>query len=224
VDFLDINNIFFHVLGYAMSYVEFFGTIAGFIAVYLSAQANAWSWPIGILNVILLFFLFFQVQLYPDMFLQVYFFVTNLLGWWRWKNPRPGEDNRKSELKISQLSKSQLTGSILLLIGGTLISGTAASQLNEWFPLIFSKPSAYPFLDSFVLICSILAQYWMLHKKTECWSLWILANVIATRLYFLKDIRFLALEYLIFCFIAGIGWLTWRHEKNSYTNESAKSN
>ena len=223
MSFLDINNIFFHILGYAMSYVEFFGTLAGLIAVYLSARADAWSWPIGIINVILLFFLFFQVQLYPDMFLQIYFFITNLLGWWRWKNPRPGEADRKSELKISHLSKSQLAVSVLLLISGTLISGAAATQLNEWFPIIFSKPSAFPFLDSFVLICSIIAQYWMLHKKPECWILWILADVIATGLYFMKDIRFLSLEYLVFCFIAGYGWITWMREKKSYGNEPAKS-
>ena len=64
-----------------MSYLEFFGTVAGGIAVWLSARGNIWSWPIGIINVSLYFFLFFQVQLYPDMFLQSLFFVTNLMGW-----------------------------------------------------------------------------------------------------------------------------------------------
>jgi nicotinamide mononucleotide transporter len=223
MSFLDINNIFFHILGYAMSYVEFFGTLAGLIAVYLSARANAWSWSVGIINVILLFFLFFQVQLYPDMFLQVYFLITNLLGWWRWKHPLPGEADRKSELKISLLSKVQIVISLAFLICGTWISGTTASRLNEWLPMIFSKPSAYPFLDSFVLICSILAQYWMLHKKPECWILWILADVVATWLYFMKDIRFLSLEYLLFCFIAGYGWLSWIREKRTYSNEPTKN-
>ena len=71
--FFDIKNIFFELVGYQMSYLEFFGTIAGAIAVWLSARANIWSWPIGIINVVLFFFLFYQVQLYPDMLLQVFF-------------------------------------------------------------------------------------------------------------------------------------------------------
>ena len=84
MNFFSINNTFFEVLSYQMSYIEFFGTITGAIAVWLSAKANVWSWPIGIISVILLMFLFYQVQLYPDMFLQIFFFVTNIMGWWRW--------------------------------------------------------------------------------------------------------------------------------------------
>ncbi|MEJ0031700.1 MAG: nicotinamide riboside transporter PnuC [Bacteroidota bacterium] len=84
-----------------MSYLELFGLITGTIAVILSAYANLWSWIIGIVNVILSFFLFYQVQLYPDMFLQVFFFVTNILGWWRWANPGEGEADLHKELKVS---------------------------------------------------------------------------------------------------------------------------
>src|SRR5688572_32235803 len=81
--FFDIENIFFEVLGYPMSYLEFFGTLAGILAIWLSAKALVWNFPVGIINVILFFFLFYQVQLYPDMFLYAFYFVTNLIGWWR---------------------------------------------------------------------------------------------------------------------------------------------
>src|SRR6478609_3122213 len=108
MDFFSINKIFFNALGYSMSYLEFFGTVAGAIAVWLSAKANIWSWPIGLINVTLFFFLFFQVQLYPDMFLQVFFFVTNLIGWWRWANPKAGEENKNMELKVSLMSAKWL--------------------------------------------------------------------------------------------------------------------
>jgi nicotinamide mononucleotide transporter len=46
----DIDHIFFTIWGYGMSYLEFFGTIAGAIAVWLSAKANVWSWPIGLIK------------------------------------------------------------------------------------------------------------------------------------------------------------------------------
>lgn len=69
MDFFDIDNIFFAVWNYEVSYLEFFGLVSGIAAVVLSALANVWSWPLGIVNVTLSFFLFFQVQLYPDMFL-----------------------------------------------------------------------------------------------------------------------------------------------------------
>jgi len=186
------------------------------IAVVLSARGNVWSWPIGIINVVLLFFLFYQVQLYPDMFLQVYFLGTNIAGWWRWKNPRPGEENRMQELRVSFLSTRERIAGVGLVLTGTVALGTFAANLSRLFPDLFSKPSAFPFADSFVTVTSLLAQYWMLHKKAECWILWILADIVATSLYFSRGIKFLSLEYAVFCIVAAYGLVTWiRLEKET---------
>ena len=217
MNYFDIQSIFFTVMDYPMSYLEFFGTITGAIAVWISARANVWSWPIGIINVILLFFLFYQVQLYPDMFLQIFFFITNILGWWRWTHPRPGEEDRHKELKVSiilPVSNRIWISTMVLLATGLL--GAVASQLNNWLPSMFNKPSAFPYFDSFVTIVSIAAQYLMLQKKMECWLLWILADVVATYLYFAKEVKFLGLEYLTFCFIAAFGFWNWNKEYQSY--------
>ncbi|MFM7488331.1 MAG: nicotinamide mononucleotide transporter, partial [Cytophagales bacterium] len=55
MNFFSHQSIFFTVLGYPMSYLEFFGTLSGAIAVWLSARGNVMSWPIGLINVTLLF-------------------------------------------------------------------------------------------------------------------------------------------------------------------------
>lgn len=199
-----------------MSYLEFFGTLAGAIAVWLSARANVWSWPIGIINVTLYFFLFFQVQLYPDMFLQAFFFVTNLMGWWRWKHPNTGEEDKKSELRVSFMPVKQMILLSGVGIAGTFLFGNFASRLHEMLPAIFSKPSAFPYLDSFVTVMSIVATFLMIQKKVECWILWIVIDVIATYMYFMKGIKFVGIEYLAFCFIAAFGLWNWIREHRSY--------
>lgn len=214
--FFDIDQVFLTVLGYGMSYVEFFGTVAGFIAVLLATRGNVWSWPIGLINVILLFFLFYQVQLYPDMFLQIFFFITNVAGWWRWKNPAHFEADPKDELKVSFLNSTTRWITVILIISFTASLGMAAARLHHWAPSFFNLPSAFPFADSFVTVASIIAQYWMLHKKAECWILWILADIVATILYFQKGILFLSLEYLVFCFMALAGYLNWSGQFRTY--------
>lgn len=216
MDFFKIEYIFFEIWGYPMSYLEFFGTVAGAIAVWLSARTNIWSWPIGLINVTLFFFLFFQVQLYPDMFLQVFFFITNLIGWWRWAHPKPSEADSKHELKVSFMPVPQLIVFSSLGFFGTLVMGRLASQLHEIFPVIFSLPSAFPYLDSFVTVMSIVATYLMVQKKVECWIIWILVDMIATGLYFAKGIKFVGVEYLAFCFIAAFGLWRWIKEYKSY--------
>ena len=201
-----------------MSYLEFFGTVAGGVAVWLSARGNIWSWPIGLVNVTLFFFLFFQVQLYPDMFLQIFFFVTNLIGWWRWANPRHGEEDNKNELKVSLMPMRQIVIFTAIGLSGTLFFGSLAARLHNWLPELFSKPSAFPYLDSFVTVMSIVATYLMVQKKAECWAIWILVDAIAAGMYFAKGIRFVAVEYLAFCFIAAFGLWEWRREYFSYQN------
>ena len=216
MSFFDIKNIFFTLWGYEMSYLEFFGTIAGGVAVVLSAKANIWSWPIGIINVVLFFFLFYQVQLYPDMFLQVFFFVTNLIGWWRWANPDPGEEDRKKELKVSWMNKQQLALVVGVGLVGTFLVGTFAKNLHEFFPAVFNSPSAFPYADSFVTVMSIVTTFFMIEKKIESWILWIIIDVVAMYLYFAKEIKFVGIEYLLFCFIAAWGLYNWIKEHRGY--------
>jgi nicotinamide mononucleotide transporter len=216
MDFFNIDNIFFTVFNYPVSYLEFYGLVTGIIAVLLSSLANVWSWPIGIVNVVLFFFLFFQVQLYPDMFLQVFFFVTNVIGWWRWTHPKPVEEDRKHELKISFMNRREIFVMLAISLAGTMLLGLFASNLNSIFPKIFTQPSAAPFVDSFITVMSIVATFYMIQKKVECWIMWLLIDVVATFLYYSRDIKFTALLYLIYCVIAAFALWNWVREYRSY--------
>jgi nicotinamide mononucleotide transporter len=212
----DIENISFEVLEYPMSYIEFFGTLTGAIAIGLSAKANVWNWPVGIISVVLLFFLFYQVQLYPDMFLQIFFFATNLIGWWRWTHPKTYEEDSKHELRVSFMKRRQFIAVFFLGIAGTVLFGTLAKNIHEIFPALFAKPSAFPFLDSFVTVMSIITTFLIIQKKIESWIFWIVIDVLATYMYFAKGVKLLGLEYLVFCFIAAFGLWNWVRKYRSY--------
>lgn len=214
--FFDIKTILFTLWGYPMSYLEFAGVVSGGVAVWLSARTNIWSWPIGAVSVVLFFFLFFQIQLYPDMFLQVFFLITNVQGWWRWTHPRPGEEDTRQELRISRMPTRQVlvwSGTGLL---GTLALGTFAQNLHRWLPLVFSQPSAFPYLDSFTTVMSIVATYMMIQKRVECWYVWLLVDVILTYVYFVKGVKVVSVEYGIFCLIALQGAYGWTRQYRSY--------
>mgnify|MGYP000411487624 CR=1 FL=1 len=216
MSFFDASNIFFEVLGYPLSYLEFFGVLTGVVAVWLSAKANIWSWPLGLVNVTLFFFLFYQTQFYPDMFLQVFFFVTNLMGWWRWTHPAAGEEDKKNELKVSWMSARMLIIFSVITVFGTAVFGGLAGRLHEIFPRLFSLPSAFPYADSFVSVASIAATYLMVQKKVECWAAWLVADITATYLYFAKDLMLVGIEFFVFCIIAAFGFWRWRKEFQSY--------
>lgn len=217
MNFFDIDHILFTAWNYPVSYLEFFGLISGIIAVLLSAFANVWSWPIGIINVTLSFFLFFQVQLYPDMFLQVFFFVTNVLGWWRWTHPKPFEEDRKHELKVSLMKGNELLLLVFTGMGGTILLGFFAENLHTLFPTVFTKPSAAPYLDAFITVMSVITTFYLIQKKIESWIIWLIVDMIATYLYYVRDIKLYALLYFIFCFIAAFALWNWIREYRSYS-------
>jgi nicotinamide mononucleotide transporter len=219
MDFFHIDNIFFTLWGYNVSYLEFFGMVSGIIAVVLSSFANVWSWPIGIINVTLSFFLFFQVQLYPDMFLQIFFFVTNVMGWWRWTHPKPHEEDRKHELRVSFMNKKDIILVSLIGLAGTFLLGQFAKNLHDFFPAIFTKPSAAPYLDSFITVMSVITTFYMIQKKIECWVIWLLVDLVATYLYFVRDIKLYGILYLAFCFIAAFALWNWIREFRSYNKQ-----
>ena len=209
IQFFDIKNIFFTFWGYPMSHLEFWATLTGGYAVWLSAKENVWSWIVGLVNVVLAAIMFYQIQLYPDMFLQGFFFITNIIGFWLWKFPKESEANQKQELKITRLTKKN---ALFLIVGGlitTALMGTFSKNLHEFFPKLFSLPSAFPYMDSFTTVMSIVATFMLMKKKVEAWWMWLAIDLISTYMYFVKDVKLYSVLYAVFCVIATFGAIAW---------------
>lgn len=204
----DINNIAYEIIGYKISYVELIGTLFGLISVYLATKTNILTWATGIINELFLFILFFQVQLYADMFLQVFFFVVTLYGWYNWKQIPKENGITKTELK----TKIWLLSAIVV---GTTMVGFLISNIHLYLPRYFKTEASYPYVDSFVMVSSIIATILLAQKKIETWYLWIVVDIVCVFLFFKKGIAFLALEYFVFLGLATYGFLNWKKQLNN---------
>ena len=197
-----IENTLITIYGYPLSYIEFVGTATGLVSVWFAMRSNIWTWPVGLINVTCFFLIFFEVRLYADMFLQVYFFITSIYGWLIWYN--------KSDYKeINILSKNQRVVVLIVIILSTLVIGFGVKNIHLIFPVIFTKPASYPFLDTFVAVLSIIATILLAQKKLENWVLWIIADIISVALYAKKMVMFISIEYLVFLFLASAGLIMW---------------
>lgn len=213
-DIFSIEYTIFTFQDYKMSLIELVGTLFGFWAVWLSTKEKVSSWYIGILNVACFFWMFYQIQLYSDVLLQVYFFVTNLLGWYYWTHPKEGSENADNQLKINVLNQWQRFYAGIFIGLGTLLVGLFIGQIHEIAPYFFQKPASFPYLDTFVLMASIAAQYLLTKKYIESWLLWIAVDVVATGVYFQKNILLTSFEYFVFALVAVYGFLNWRKNQS----------
>lgn len=137
------------------------------------------------------------------MFLQVYFFVVTIYGWYKW-------NAKTSENKISETSfRNKIFIAVAVLIG-TMISGVLFTNIHLYLPALFKLRAAYPFTDSFVMVLSIMATILLAKKKLENWYLWIAIDLICIVLYFQKGVYFLSLEYFIFLGLASYGLYHWK--------------
>lgn len=198
----DIGFTVVTILGYPLSLVELIATVFGFLSVYLASRANIHTWSTGVVNELFLFILFYQVHLYADMLLQVYFFGVTIMGWYNWK--KQGEINF-----VSVLSMKKRFSLGLLVIAGTIILGVVLSEIHTLLPAYFPVKAAFPFVDSAILSGSIAATVLLAGRKIETWYIWILVDLISTILFFKKGLYFLGLEYTLFLGMASYGLWNW---------------
>jgi nicotinamide mononucleotide transporter len=203
---LDIENSMLTIYSYQMSYIEFIGTSLGLISVWLAAKANIHTWTTGIINVIAFFIIYYQVQLYSDMFLQVFFLLSSFFGIFQWFRTKP----EKEDKKISSLNARYTMFLLACVVILTALLGIFMSQIHLIFPSFFTKAAAYPYLDALTTILSVFATFLMAYKRIECWALWILTDLICIGLYIQKGIVVIALEYAIFFIMASWGFIQWQ--------------
>lgn len=181
---------------HSISAIEWIGTLTGFACVYLAARQNIWNWPISIISVICYCILFYEYKLYGDAALQLYFLGTAIYGWYYWLKRK--EEHKKP---IVSLSATQ--------IGLIAVAITVLSVLLGLFLDHFTDTNV-PYIDGFCTAMSFAAQFLMTRKVLQNWVLWIIVDICYVPLYIYKDLMLTAVLYVMFLWIAVMGYLEWR--------------
>jgi nicotinamide mononucleotide transporter len=169
----------------------------GFVAVsiLLAGRNNVHTWWTGIVGCTLFGVLFARNRLYADVALQVFFVATSAVGWWKWKRGDHGDP-----LPITHASAANLMWTVPLGVVATAAYGAL---------LHFTTNAYAPFLDSAVLVFSIIGQVLMMQRRVENWAFWLLVNSIAAPLYLSRDLVLTAVLYAGFWINAVVSWRSW---------------
>lgn len=225
MDFFSTQNILVHIPlgagGYDLSWIEAVGTLAGLLCIWLASLEKIVNYAFGLINVTLFAIIFFQIQLYASLLLQLFFFVANIYGWYAWSRQN---SQQEAELQIRWLP---LPKAIAWLVACVVAIGLMTIYINPVFAFLTRvavsamsglglnvtmpalQPDAFPFWDSCMMVLSIAAMVLMTRKYVENWLLWVIINVISVVIFALQGVYAMSLEYLLLTFIALNGSRMW---------------
>lgn len=225
MDFFSTQNILVHIPlgvgGYDLSWIEAVGTIAGLLCIWLASLEKIINYFFGLINVTLFAVIFFQIQLYASLLLQLFFFVANVYGWYAWSRQTA---NNETELRIRWLPRSKALGwgaacvvaialmtvyidPVFAFLTKTAVGIMQSLGLNVAMPQL--QPDAFPFWDSCMMVLSIVAMILMTRKYVENWLLWVVINVISVMIFARQGVYAMSLEYVILTLIALNGSRLW---------------
>lgn len=207
-----------------MSSWEIIGTGLGIIGVTLMIRQSVWGWPVGLVQVAVYGWVFFGAKLYSDAILQGFFFLIQAYGWWHWLHGDPHQRARRAALPVTRMRPVAIAGWASAGIVATVAWGELMRRTTD---------AALPHWDAFILMFSLIAQWLQARKRIENWAGWMIVNVVAVGVYWMKDLRLTAGLYVVFFGMAVMGHIAWRRtmrlsepaERNlgMAANEKAKS-
>lgn len=177
--------------------IEMAAVFLGVINITLLIRRNIWNFPFGIVMVILYAKIFYDHRLYSDMGLQIYFFVLQIYGWWYWLARRDTE----GLVIVARLSRRQLLACAGVAVVGVAVLGTVMGRFTN---------ADFPYWDGTIAILSVIAQFLLSRRYLENWMLWIMVDVLAIGLFWVKGLYPTMALYVVFLVLASVGLLNWR--------------
>lgn len=190
-----------------ISPLEIAANVVVTVSIILAGRNNVHSWWTGIVGCVLFAVLYYQVKLFADVALQLFFLVTCFIGWRQWRRGSSGVT-----LPISRTSWPALCWMLLAGVAATAAYGA----------VLYTFTSAYaPFIDSAVLMFSIIAQFLLMGRRLETWLFWLLVNVVAVPLYASRGLMLTAVLYGAYFVNAMVSWFWWRIQMRRAAEQQA---
>jgi len=183
--------ILFTAWNYPVTILELAAVIASLIGVWLGTSGARFTWPWWVTSAILYGLLFLQYDLIASAALQLVFIAGGIWGWFGW-----GKSGAKPE---SLKNKERVIWLLALVVSWILLA-----------PALASIGAAGTWLDSFILLGSLIAQILMVREKFEAWPIWFVVNIVATIHYARQGLWFTSLLYVVFTIVALVGWRKWQ--------------
>jgi nicotinamide mononucleotide transporter len=181
------------------SFLELIAVVLAIAYLLLAVRQHIACWYAAFISTAIFLYVFWQVNLYMESGLQVYYLGMAVYGWWAWQL---GRSEGKPGLTISTWSLKQHLIVIGIVMVATFASGTLLSGTEQ----------RLGYLDSFTTWGAVVATFMVTRKVLENWLYWIVIDSASLYLYFDRELYFTMILFLVYLVIIFFGFRSWLRE------------
>jgi len=178
------------------SLLELTAVVFAIAYLVLAVRENILCWFAAGISTIIFLYIFWDVKLYMESGLQVYYLAMAVFGWYQWRCANDGS----ASLQVSMWSLRQHLLALTLIALLTFASG---------YLLNAGTDAQLPYLDSFTTWGSVVTTYMVTRKILENWIYWLVIDSISIYLYIDRELYFTAILFAVYIVIIFFGWFSW---------------
>jgi nicotinamide mononucleotide transporter len=184
-----------------LSVLEAAGVLFSVLYLVLAIRESLWCWPAAFLSSVLGVAVMLGARLYSEAGLNVFYAAMAVYGWYQWRYG--GRRQASAELPISVWPLTNHA----LAIGGTLVLSAALG----WF-MSANTAAAFPYLDAFVTIASIVTTYMVARKILENWIYWLVVDSLSLYLYLERGLNLYVGLFALYLVLVVVGLVRWHRD------------
>ncbi len=202
------------IAGHPITWREILGNAFGFASAVGGLRRRVWAWPVGIVGNVLLFTVFiaatFEAEAQQPLFgqagRQVFFIVTSVYGWHRWREYRRAHGGSGAPAVSPRWATAAERTAYL-------VAAAAAVVLFQWlFSVIgagWPAPRWYFWCDAWIFVGSMLATFAMARGWNDFWLCWIGVDLVGVPLLWHSGYYPTAILFVVYGALVVWGFVVW---------------
>ena len=182
--------------------IEIIAVFTGITSVWFAKKENVWLYPVGIISVLLWIYLCWIGKLFGQSVINLFFFLMNGYGWYNWL--RKDADNKPNIFIKNNTDKENISVVLIAIVLSIIIYFLLIPLQDEKASLL------YVLLEAIITALNFVAMWLMAWKRVEHWLLWIIGDILCIPLFIHKDYPIGVLQFMVFIFIAYLGYKEWK--------------
>jgi nicotinamide mononucleotide transporter len=184
-----------------LSAIEAAGVLFSVLYLVLAIRESLWCWPAAFLSSALSVAVMLGARLYSEAGLNVFYAAMAVYGWYQWRYGGRRQGTADLPIRVWPLAAHALA------IGGSVVLSAALG----WF-MSENTAAAFPYLDAFVTISSVVTTYMVARKVLENWLYWIVVDSLSLYLYLERGLYLYVGLFALYLVLVVVGLVRWHRD------------